>query len=776
TGTPTQVCMWSCPNFIAPAGRPFRTITTVNQRISVEEIKRVVAQRVANAIEGIAIYETKTNMACKSMSQAKRQEDKVAENASNKRKWEGNHYGSSSPQNKGNKVPRAHTTRPINKKAYAGSRPLCNQCKFHHNGLCTELSYKGFIRPSSSPWGAQVLFVKKNDGSFRMCIEYRELNKLTVKNHYLLLRIDNLFDQPQRSSVYSKIDLRSGYHQFHVIDNQGIYMDPTKIESIKYWASPKRRTKIRQFLEAVFQLIKQKLCSVPIPSLHKGSENFVVYCNASHKGLGVVLMQREKRHYLYRTKCTEFTDHKSLQHILDQKFLNMRQRHWLELLSDYDCKIRCHPGKANVVADTLSHKERIKLLRVQALVMTIGLNIPKQILEAYVEAQKPEKLKNEDVEGCSSVGSRYKFVYDPNPNSFDDPFDFSYQSPHPTYETYSYQSCGNDSLDGYDCPPRFPLNHELAEYINTPSWNRPAFYNNDEDDDEDYTIAITPDFPITDSLSMGDEHLSTILEKGIGRIHKVYDDESFSDEDVPKEIYSNPFFDEEIIYVKIDPHHFNVESDLIESLLNQDFLIISSPKIDSLLKEFFEPNSKNYDVVIQSFSPSPIPVEGSESLMKEIDIFLTLDDLIPSGIKNDDYDSKGDIFFLEELLSNDSPSLPENDSFHFDVPSSLRPPSKPPDDDGIYFDDEPARGVLNTKVVGNISKYYVLMTRLLPTQPTLCPVIDTLLLISSKNKDKVHLLSHQGFKAFQLSYESTMMIYGGNIPTLEVQFLHFYPP
>ncbi|GJY07187.1 hypothetical protein Tco_0374241 [Tanacetum coccineum] len=102
------------------------TMTTVNQGMSVEEIERVVAQRVANAIEAIAIYKTKTNMARKSMSQTERQEDKVAENASNKRKWEGNHNGSSSQQNKGHKVPRAHTTRPINKKAYAGSLPLCN--------------------------------------------------------------------------------------------------------------------------------------------------------------------------------------------------------------------------------------------------------------------------------------------------------------------------------------------------------------------------------------------------------------------------------------------------------------------------------------------------------------------------------------------------------------------------------------------------------------------------------------------------------------------------
>ncbi|GJV65956.1 putative reverse transcriptase domain-containing protein [Tanacetum coccineum] len=110
--------------------------------------------------------------------------------------------------------------------------------------------------------------------------------------------------------------------------------------------------------ENAFQLIKQKLCSAPILALPEGSKDFVVYYDASHKGLGVVLMQREKiwRHYLYGTECTVFTDHKSLQHILDQKELNMRQRCWLELLSDYDCDIRYHSGKANVVADALSHR------------------------------------------------------------------------------------------------------------------------------------------------------------------------------------------------------------------------------------------------------------------------------------------------------------------------------------------------------------------------------------------------------------------------------------
>nr|GFB20930.1 hypothetical protein [Tanacetum cinerariifolium] len=260
-----------------------------------------------------------------------------------------------------------------------------------------ELSDKGFIRPSSSPWGAPVLFVKKKDGSFRMCIDYRELNKLTVKNRYPLPRIGDLFDQLQGSIfiddilIYSKNKKEHEEHlrtilkllkkeelyakfskcefwipmvQFlgHVINSEGIYVDPAKIESIKDWVSPKSPTKIRQFL-GLAGYYQRFIESAPILALPEGSEDFVTYCDASIKVLGTVLMQRDKRQYLYGTKCTVFTYHKSLQHILNQKDLNMRQRRWLELLSDYDCEIRYHPGKANVVADALSRKER-ELLRV----------------------------------------------------------------------------------------------------------------------------------------------------------------------------------------------------------------------------------------------------------------------------------------------------------------------------------------------------------------------------------------------------------------------------
>ncbi|GJR15570.1 putative reverse transcriptase domain-containing protein [Tanacetum coccineum] len=213
-----------------------------------------------------------------------------------------------------------------------------------------EISDKGFIRPSSSPWGAPVLFVKKKDGSFQMCIDYHELNKLTVKNIYPLPRINDLFDQLQGSSVYLKIDLRSGYHQLKVHDDNIPKTEfRTRYGNYKFQVTPfgltnapevfmdlMNRTNfgvtqegriVRQVLEVLllavegfskiakpmtklsqksvkfnwgekeetaFQTLKQKLCSAPILALPKGSENFVVYCDASYKGLGAMLMQKEK--------------------------------------------------------------------------------------------------------------------------------------------------------------------------------------------------------------------------------------------------------------------------------------------------------------------------------------------------------------------------------------------------------------------------------------------------------------------------------------------------
>ncbi|GJW89210.1 putative reverse transcriptase domain-containing protein, partial [Tanacetum coccineum] len=252
----------------------------------------------------------------------------------------------------------------------------------------------------------------------------------------------------------------------HVINREGVHVDPSKIEAIKNWSTPSTPTEVRQFLglagyyrrfiegfsliakpltkltqknkkykwgkeeEAAFQMLKQKLCSAPILALPEGSEDFVVYCHASIKGFGSVLMQREKviayascqlkkheenymthdlelgavffalrlwRYYLYGTKCVVFTDHKSLQYILDQKELNMRQHRWIKLLSDYDCEIRYHPGKGNVMADALSPKEREKPIRVRALVMIVYPDLSERILKAQTEAMKNKNVKAENL-------------------------------------------------------------------------------------------------------------------------------------------------------------------------------------------------------------------------------------------------------------------------------------------------------------------------------------------------------------------------------------------
>nr|GEU73008.1 hypothetical protein [Tanacetum cinerariifolium] len=417
------------------------------------------------------------------------------------------------------------------------------------------------------------------------------------------------------------------------------------------------------------------------------------------------------------------------------------------------------------------------------------------------------------------------------------------------FQRCTCKSCGKCAHYGYNCPPKVLIisnpepchDQNVEEFLQTLSSFHLTCYSGDENS---FAYDSTPNF-VNDSPNVFNpppqppmysyEFLGTMLNMVTivhlkfrlsviqNRVtiktlisHKIFKvvnhnilvvktvgDRMKLFNDIPKEIYSNPLFDEEIISIKIDPHHLNAESDLIESLLNQDSSIISFSKIDSLLDEFADelillksisprideaecdpkeeirfikkllydnssPRplkefiSKNSDAVIESFYPYPIPVEDSDSLMEEMDLSLTPDDSMLPGIENDDYDSERDILILEELLSNDSISPPENESFHFDIPSSPRPPAKPPDDDEI----KPNSGILTVIVVDDISEHYILMPRLLPTQPTL-----------ASNQDKSpHLLSYRGLKVFQPSSESPMMIYRGNIPILDVPFLYFYPP
>ncbi|GKB10848.1 putative reverse transcriptase domain-containing protein [Tanacetum coccineum] len=176
----------------------------------------------------------------------------------------------------------------------------------------------------------------------RVCKPYLE-----HANHMRIIL--ELLKKEKLYAKFSKCDFWIHIVQFlgHLINSQGLYVDPAKIEAIAN-SLTELTQKNKKYIwgedqESTFQLLKQKLCKAPILALPEGNDDFVVYYDASHQGLGAVLMQREK-------------------HILDKKELNMRQRCWLELLADYDCEIRYHPGKANVVADALSQKERIKPL------------------------------------------------------------------------------------------------------------------------------------------------------------------------------------------------------------------------------------------------------------------------------------------------------------------------------------------------------------------------------------------------------------------------------
>ncbi|GJW99603.1 putative reverse transcriptase domain-containing protein [Tanacetum coccineum] len=336
---------------------------------------------------------------------------------------------------------------------------------------------KGFIRLSSSPWGAPVLFDKKKDDFFRMYIDYRESNKLTIKNRYPLPRIDDLFDQLQGSQYFSKIDLRSGYHQLrvyeddilniafrsrhghfefivmpfgltnapaflgHVINGDGIHVDPNKIEAVKNWETPRTPSVVRSFLglagyyqrfiknfskiaksltiltqkskmydwgeerERAFQTLKDKLCNAPVLALPDGPEDFMVYCDVSCQGLGCVLMQKGK---VIAYASRQLKIHKKNYTIHDFELSAVEDLGTLliELFSDYDCEIRYHPSKANVVADALRRKERIKPKRVLAMNMTIQSSIRDRILAAQNEASEVVNAPAEMLRGLDEQMER----------------------------------------------------------------------------------------------------------------------------------------------------------------------------------------------------------------------------------------------------------------------------------------------------------------------------------------------------------------------------------
>nr|GEY17424.1 reverse transcriptase domain-containing protein [Tanacetum cinerariifolium] len=209
-----------------------------------------------------------------------------------------------------------------------------------------ELLEKGFIRLSSSPWGEPVLFMKKKDGPFQMCIDYRELNKLTVKNRYPLPRINNLFDQLHGSRVYFKIDLQSGYHQFRIKEEDILitaFRTRLFIDDILVYSKDKEEQ--RKHLKIILELLKkeklyanflsrskplgiglhrQRQQNAPVLALPEGTKDFVVYCDASLKGYGAVLTQREKDLVMHESHKSKYSIHPGT----DKMYQDLKPLYW----------------------------------------------------------------------------------------------------------------------------------------------------------------------------------------------------------------------------------------------------------------------------------------------------------------------------------------------------------------------------------------------------------------------------------------------------------------
>nr|GEU66358.1 retrotransposon protein, putative, Ty3-gypsy subclass [Tanacetum cinerariifolium] len=712
------------------------------------------------------------------------------------------------------------------------------------------------------------------------------MNAKTKEEHEVHLKL--VLELLRKEKMYAKFSkcefwLQKVHFLGHVVNQSGIHVDPSKIEAVKNWKASTTPSEVRSFLGLAGYyrrfIVNFSKIAKPLTSLTQKNQKGKIIAYASrqlkiHKKnytthdleLGVVMFTSKTwRHYLYDTKSVIYMDHKSLQHIFDQKELNMCQRRCIELFSDYECEIRYHPSKENVVADALSRKQRVKPRCVQVMAMTIQSGVKKMILVAQSEAFcNTPILKNIAAEANLGTSSSFFILsswipYDLCCDGNDDP-NMWYQEPRdgkplicckcegPLKEASMevllakerilklIQALDEKQSESWSLPALLlqllkdsrtidemlkqreqttnlvvqQEQEEPAAQIFTPNWNF-SMINDDEEHSIQYkeylensSNAIIPVLPTKEpeySLSMWYEHLSTIPEtesdevikssvKNLVQIPSEYevtsddesecdvpvkdesslifttfsnpifddnddftssDDESLFNEDISMKdfkVCSNPLFDEEqIIFTKIDPHYFNAESNLIESLLNRDTLIDSSPKFDLLLKEFSgelahidpippgieeadfdledeirlfenllydnsslrpskELNAEIANTTIESLSPSPIPVEDSDSLMEEIDLFLATDDLMPLGIESDDYDSEEDIRFLEGLLVNDSISFLENESSNFDHhdnPSFPRPPLESLDVE-VFFDFEPDSGELISAVMNNIDE------------------------------------------------------------------------
>nr|GEX52523.1 reverse transcriptase domain-containing protein [Tanacetum cinerariifolium] len=325
------------------------------------------------------------------------------------------------------KEPKLLSCIKADKKKPKDIRIVCDFPKVFPNELsglppAREIEFCIDLIPGALSVGAPVLFVKKKDDALRMCIDYRELNKLTIKNRYPLPRIEDLFDQLKeeehevhlktildllkKEKLYAKFSncefwLKLVQFLGHVFNRDGLagyyrrfIKNFSKIAKPLTLLTQKNKAYVwGKEQEEAFQILKKKLCNASVLALPDGPNDFVIYCDASNQGFGCVLMQRGKV-IAYASRLLKIHEKNYTTHDLELgavKDLNMRQRWWIELLSDYEYEIKYHPGKSNVMADALSRKERLKPRRVRVMSMTIQYGLKAKILEAQREVAKDFK-------------------------------------------------------------------------------------------------------------------------------------------------------------------------------------------------------------------------------------------------------------------------------------------------------------------------------------------------------------------------------------------------
>nr|GEV24345.1 hypothetical protein [Tanacetum cinerariifolium] len=333
-------------------------MSIARQGTSSTKIEQIIAQRVTNAIKAIAIYETRARVTRDSMDQVARQGAKVVKDVKNKRKWEnGCDKKSNQKQSKQQKVEKACVAGPNKKRGYARKLLACNKCKLHHAGTCP-VKCKKCQKVGHHEKECQVR------ASATCC------NSKPTITCYGCGKQDHYKNRcpPVKNQKHCNQKEKNGKFLGHVVNQDGIHVDPSKVESVKNWKTPKSPTEIRSFLGLAGY----------DRSLHDGPNDCAAYNDASNQGFGCVLMQRGKviayasrqlkihennytthdldlgavvfalktwRHYLYGTQIVIYTDYNSVRYLFNQKELNMHQRRWIELLSDYECEIKYHFGQ-----------------------------------------------------------------------------------------------------------------------------------------------------------------------------------------------------------------------------------------------------------------------------------------------------------------------------------------------------------------------------------------------------------------------------------------------